>query len=114
MQGPVGRLINLFLRRKIENQKTIDACLSRLAMKALEPKLENRIEVSVKDNWHLRFRADLPDALENAGNGGTRCERALRGQLVHDAVRERIGKGKTELQQIDARFFESEGEIDRG
>src|SRR6187551_2387020 len=80
-------------------------------MKALESKLEDRVQISVEDNRHLRFGADPPDAIENAGNGGPRFERALSGQLVHDAVRERIGKGKTELQQIDARFFESEGEI---
>ena len=81
-------------------------------MKALEPKLKNRIQVSVEDNRHLRAPADFADAIEHAGYGRARAQGALGRELVDEAVRQRIGEGNPQFQKIDAGFFEREREID--
>jgi hypothetical protein len=56
--------------------------------------------------------ADLPDAIENSGNRSARFQGALRGQLIDEAVGERIGKWDAELEDVGAGFFEGEREID--
>ena len=102
----------IFFGRKIENQKAVDSGFGRFAMERLESKLENRVQVSVEDNWDLRAPADLADAIEDAGDRRAGFERALGGELIDQAICQGIGKRNAELNDVDASFFESEREVD--
>ena len=81
-------------------------------METFESELEDRIQVSVEDDRDLGARPDLADAIEHAGNGGARFQGTLRGELIDEAVGERIGKRDAELEDVGAGFFEGESEID--
>jgi len=102
----------IFLRRKIENQKAVDAGVARFAMKTFESELEDRIQVGVEDDRDLGARPDLADAIEDARNSGARFQGALGRQLIDEAVGERIGKWNSELEDVGAGFFQRESEID--
>jgi hypothetical protein len=78
----------------------------------IDSKLENRVQVGVENDWDLRSPANLPDAIENARHGRAGRERALTGELIDHAIRQRIGERNPELENVDPGFFESEREVD--
>src|SRR2546423_8713921 len=81
-------------------------------MKPIEPELKDRIQISVKDDRDLRSPPDLPDAIEYAGHSGAGFESALGGQLIHQAIGQRIGERHAQLENVDTGFFERESDID--
>ena len=56
----------------------------------------------------MGFRADIPNAVQNARDRGAGFKSACRGKLVYDAVCEGIGKGDAEFQDVDACRFEGQ------
>src|SRR2546421_10693934 len=82
-------------------------------MKFIGAELENRIQVTVENNWNLRFATNLADTIENAANGRSGRESALRCKLIYNSVSQRIGEGQTELKQIGARLFERQSQLGR-
>jgi len=80
-------------------------------MKFVGAKLKNRIEITVENDWNLRLAADLADAIENAAHSRAGGKRALRRQLIHNPVGERIGKRQSKLEQIGAGFFKRQPQL---
>ena len=56
---------------------------------------------------------NFPDTFQHSRNGRASFKRALRSELVYNAVRQRIGKWNTELQQVSTRFFQCECNLNR-
>ena len=60
----------------------------------------------------MRFLSDLAHAIEYAVDRCARGECPLRGQLIDNSIRERIGERESKLDQVRAGFFESKDKID--
>ena len=102
-------VLGVLFRRQIEDQQAIDSRRFRIAMKCLEAVPVDRIHVSVEHDGNLRLVPDLSHAIEYAMHGGPGRERACGGELVHHAIRERIGKRDAEFENIDTRLFKRNG-----
>ena len=81
-------------------------------MKLLDAELEDRIEVTVEDDWNLRALANFSDAIEDTTHGRACGQCALRGQLINDSVRKRIGKRHAKLKDVRTCFFQCQRKID--
>src|SRR5882762_10287869 len=81
-------------------------------MKFVGAELENRIEITVENNWDLRFAPNFANTIEHAADCRARGQRALRRELIHDSIRQRIGEWQPELEHIGAGFFQGECKID--
>src|SRR5256885_7454986 len=75
-------------------------------MKFLRVELEDRIEITVENDWDLGLASDLADAIEDATHSGAGGKSALRRQLIHNSIGERIRKRQSELEHIGAGFFQ--------
>ena len=71
-------------------------------MKLIRAELKDRIEITVKHDWDLRFLSDLAHAIEYAVDRCARGECPLRGQLIDNSIRERIGERESKLDQVRA------------
>ena len=111
MDRPLVWLI--FLRRKIEDQQAVDASLRSLTMETLKTELENRVHVGIKDDRHLRTGADLANAIEHSRNGDAGFQGTLSGELIDQAVGQRVGKWDSQFDDICAGLFESQSEVNR-
>ena len=81
-------------------------------MKFLGAELEDRVEITVENDWNLRPAADLADEIENAAHSRASRKRTLRGQLIHNPVGERIRKWQAKLEKVGPRFFERQTQLD--
>ena len=84
-------MIDIFLRREIENEQCVDTGVFCLAMKLLGAALKNRIEIAVENDWNLRFAADLADAINNAPATDSYLGSLLRKQSNFAEARQKCG-----------------------
>jgi len=59
-------------------------------MEAFETKLDDRIQISVEHNGDLSLLSNLLHTIEDAAHARTRSQCSLGGELIHDAVGQRI------------------------
>jgi len=96
----------IFFRREVEDEETIDAGLCRLALKLGHSMTQDGIEVGVENNRDLRAPANFADASQHTVHRRAALKRALRRQLIDNAIRQRIGKWNAQLQQVGSRFLQ--------
>ena len=73
----------------------------------------HKIVVNIENDRDLRLLANRGDRFENFRRSRARLQPALGGQLVHEAVRERIAERHAEFQDIDPQFVEAERKLAR-
>ena len=74
----------------------------------------DEVEINVEDDRDLRLLADGGNCFQKFRRRGAGFEAALRGELVHQAVGERIAERHAEFQHVHARLVKCQREFARG
>src|SRR5947207_14304108 len=80
-------------------------------MKFINAESENRIQIRVEHNRDLGGRRNLEHTIEHAARSCPGLQRALRRQLVDNAICQRIRKWQAELEQIRAVFLQRQSDL---
>ena len=109
-----GFVVVGFLGREVEDEQAIDARGGGIADELRDAAAVEEVVVNVEHEGNLRVAADGADGVENLGGRGAGLEAALGGELVHEAVGERIAEGHADFEDVHARAIKGEGELARG
>ena len=115
--GPAHQrfVIVRFLRRQIEHQQAVHARLRRVFDEPFQADLVNEVEINVEDNRDLRVAGgSAATVARTLGGVVAGFETALRGELVHQAVGQRIAERHAQFQHVHARLVEGQREPARG
>ena len=73
-----------------------------------------QVEINVEDDGDLRLRANLGDGRQDLGWRGAALQSALCGQLVDDAVGQRIAERDPQFQNVDPGRIEAQSQSTSG
>ena len=74
----------------------------------------DQVEVDVEDDGDLRFPADGGDGLQDLRRRGAGFQAALGGELVDQAIGQRIAERHAQFQHIHAELVERQRQLARG
>ena len=105
------RLVGLCLfERKVGNDEAVDSGCFRLRDEPLHSLMVEGVEIAHPEG--IDHRSDLPGNVEELLQAKAPLQRPEVGTLDDGAVGDGIGKGNAQLQGIDPRFGQGQGEID--
>lgn len=109
-----GFVVVTFFRGQIQYEQAVHARPGGLVDELFHADAMDEVEIDVEDDGDLRLLADVRNGFQQAGRGGAGFQAALGGELVHQAVRERIAKGHAQFQDIHARLIEFQRQLASG
>src|SRR3954463_4801682 len=104
----IARGCDVFFGRQIENKQPVDSRTFSGIVKLLPTKLKDWVHVGVENNRNLRGFPNFAHAIQDFLNGCAAGQCALRGQLVHNSIGQRIGKRQSKFEDIGSRPREGE------
>ena len=103
-----------FFRRQVERQEAVHAGAGGIVDELFQAVPVHQVEINVEDDGDLRLLADGGDGFQHFGRGRAGFQPALGGQLIDQAVRQRIAERNAQLQDINADAIEGQRQLAGG
>ena len=103
-----------FLGRQVEHEQSVHARVGGVGDELLHAAAVQEVEINVEDNRDFRLAPDFSDGRQELRRRGAALQAALGGELVHEAVRQRVAEGDAKLEDVHTRAVEGERELARG